>query len=145
MKLPITITRVHPDAKIPTYATPGAVGFDIPLIEDVTIPAHQFIKVRTGLVFCVPEGYGLFIFARSSTFGKTGLKLTNSVGVIDQDYCGPEDELHVSLHNQTDADVVLQKGMRLAQGVFLPVGIADFIEGAPKQNISRGGFGTTGA
>ena len=140
---PIRITRVHPDAELPAYKTAGAVAFDLPLVEDLVIPARSAAKGRTGLIFKIPEGYGLFLFARSSTFDKTGLMLANSVGVIDQDFCGPTDEVQVNYWNATDQEIRLPKGTRLAQGAFLPVLRAEWEEGEAT-GIARGGFGTTG-
>lgn len=143
-QLPVKITRVHPDATIPTYGTKGAAGFDLPLLEDIVVPAHGNLKTRTGLVFTTPPGYALFIFARSSTFGKTGLQLANSVGVLDEDFCGPTDELALHLFNPGDNDVSVPKGTRLAQGVFLPILRAVWEEGLANGE-SRGGFGSTGS
>ncbi len=141
---PIRITRVHPEAELPAYKTTGAVAFDLPLVEDLTVPARGSAKGRTGLVFQIPEGYGLFLFARSSTFEKTGLMLANSVGVIDQDFCGPTDEVLVNYWNTTDQEIRLAKGTRLAQGAFLPILRATWQEG-DAIGEARGGFGTTGA
>lgn len=144
MSLPIRITRVHPDAELPAYKTPGAVAFDLPLVEDLVIPARSAAKGRTGLVVKIPEGYGLFLFARSSTFDKTGLMLANSVGVIDQDFCGATDEVRVNYWNATNEEIRLPKGTRLAQGAFLPILRATWEEGEANE-AARGGFGTTGA
>lgn len=143
MPLPIRITRVHPEAVLPSYKTPGAVAFDLPLVEDLVIPPHSNAKGRTGLVFKIPEGYGLFLFARSSTFEKTGLMLANGVGVIDQDFCGATDEVLVNYWNAGDEEVRLPKGTRLAQGAFLPILRATWEEGEAI-GATRGGFGTTG-
>lgn len=141
--LPVKITRVHPEATIPVYATKGAAGFDLPLLEDLVVPAHGTIKTRTGLIFSPPPGYALFIFPRSSTFGKTSLQLANTVGILDEDFCGPTDELTLHFYNPTNQDVRVSKGTRLAQGVFLPVLRAIWEEGTA-EGESRGGFGSTG-
>ena len=139
----VKITRVHPDAVIPSYGTSGAAGFDIPLVEELVVTAHGSTKTKTGLIFGIPKGYALFIYPRSSTFGKTGLQLANSVGVIDEDFCGPTDELILHFFNPTDNEVRIPKGTRLAQGVFAPVVQAQWEESIAN-GPSRGGFGTTG-
>ena len=54
-------------------------------------------------MIAVPNGYFLGIFARSSTPLKRGLMVANGVGVVDADYCGPEDEIKVQVLNVTDA------------------------------------------
>ena len=144
MDILANITRVHPEATLPTYATSGSIGFDLPLLETLTVPAHGTAKTRTGLIIRVPPGYGLFLFPRSSTFGKTGLLLANTVGVVDQDFCGPADELQIQLWNPQDRDVTVEKGTRLVQGVFLPTVQAVWKENPIETTASRGGFGSTG-
>jgi dUTP pyrophosphatase len=139
----IRITRTHPEAELPTYQTPGSVAFDIAVIEDTTIAPKSGAKIPTGLVIATPKGFALLIAARSSIFWKKGLLLTNGVGVIDQDFCGPNDEIKLSLWNPTDAPVIITKGERLGQGLFVPVERAEWLEG-PAQGPSRGGFGSTG-
>ena len=47
--------------------------------------------------------------------------VANGVGVIDEDYCGPADEVKIQLLNFTAAAVQVKKGDRLAQGLFIPV------------------------
>lgn len=143
MPFPVTISRVHPDAVLPVYSTKGAAGFDISLVEDVTVAPHGDAKTRTGLVFATPPGYALFIFERSSTYGKTGLMLANSVGVLDEDFCGPGDELKLHLYNPGDKEITITKGTRIAQGVFMSVLRAEWHEGEA-EGASRGGFGSTG-
>jgi dUTP pyrophosphatase len=92
----------------------------------------------------VPSGYFLGIFARSSTPLKRGLVVANGVGVIDADYCGPDDEVRVQVLNITDAPVRIARGDRLAQAIVLPAPHVEWEEvddlGAP----TRGGFGSTG-
>ena len=97
----------------------------------------------TGLVIAVPDGHALLIAARSSLFKKKGLMLANNLGVIDQDYCGPTDEIHILLWNPGDTDVAIEKNERLAQGFFVPVTKAEWAEG-PADAPARGGIGSTG-
>ena len=79
-----------------------------------------------------------------STPLKKGLIVANGVGVIDQDYCGPADEVKIQVLNFTAAPVQITKGDRLAQGLFIPIARADWQE-APGdlRDGSRGGFGAT--
>lgn len=139
----IRITRTRPDIPLPTYHTPGSVAFDIAAAEDVAIPPKGATKVATGLIVATPPGYMLMITARSSLYWKKGLIGTGGIGVIDQDFCGPEDEMKLSLWNTRDETVMIAKGERLAQGIFLPIERAEWIEG-PAAGPSRGGFGSTG-
>ncbi len=139
----IRITRIDPRASLPAYQTEGAAGFDLALIEETAIPAKTAVLARTGLGFGTPDGHALMIFPRSSLFKKYGLMLANSVGVLDQDYAGPQDELLLHLYNTSDAPVTLKAGDRVAQGVFMPITRAEWEE-AEADSANRGGFGSTG-
>ena len=100
--------------------------------------------VPTGLVIEVPEGMFLGIFARSSTPMRRGLMVANGVGVVDPDYCGPEDEVKVAVMNFTAAPVTVRKGDRIAQGIFLAAPRVSWEEREELRDTSRGGFGATG-
>ena len=92
----------------------------------------------------VPDGYFLGIFARSSTPLKRGLMVANGVGVIDADYCGPDDEIKIQVLNITDAPVKVARGDRLAQGIVLPCPRIEWNEVEEMTVPTRGGFGSTG-
>ena len=92
-----------------------------------------------------PEGHFLGIFARSSTPLKKGLMAPNGVAVIDEDYCGPKDEVKIQVLNFTQAPVEVKRGDRIAQGLFIPVTHASWQEeSGDLREGSRGGFGGTG-
>lgn len=139
----VRITRADPSIELPQYQTAGSVAFDLSSAEDITVEPRGAAKISTGLIIAIPKGYMLMIAARSSLFWKKGLISTNGIGVIDQDFCGPEDILKLSLWNPGDTPVMITKGERLGQGFFLPIERAEWIE-APAEGPSRGGFGTTG-
>ena len=139
----LRVTRLEPSIPIPVYSSAGAAGFDLAAAEDIEIPAGEIRLVGTGLVFAVPEGYFLAIFARSSTPLKRGLMIANGVGVLDPDYCGPTDELKIQLLNVTKLPIRVTTGDRLAQGVILQAPRVSFVEGDTAAT-SRGGFGSTG-
>ena len=143
--LPVRIRRLDPAVALPDYQTPGAAGFDLAAAADVEIPPGSVALVPTGLVIQVPEGHFLGIFARSSTPLKRGLMVANGVGVVDEDYCGPADEVKIQLLNFTQTAVHVRRGDRLAQGLFIPVSRAAWQEtGDDLRRGSRGGFGATG-
>ncbi|MDD4352068.1 MAG: dUTP diphosphatase, partial [Candidatus Gracilibacteria bacterium] len=66
------------------------------------------------------------------------------VGIIDLDYCGPTDEVKTLVYNFTDADVTIERGTKISQGIFVRVDIADWEEVEEVHPESRGGFGSTG-
>lgn len=141
----VRISRLDPSVPLPAYQTPGAAGFDLAASADVTIAPGTIALVPTGLVIQVPPGHFLGIVARSSTPLKKGLMVANGVGVVDEDYCGPADEVKIQLLNFTATAVDVKRGDRIAQGLFIPVARADWQEhsGDLRQG-SRGGFGATG-
>ena len=116
----LKIKRLPSAVGLPEPATARAAGFDLAAAADIEIPARSIRLVGTGLVIAVPEGHFLGIFARSSTPLKRGLMVANGVGVIDADYCGPDDEIKIQVFNITDAPVKVTRGDRLAQGIVLP-------------------------
>jgi len=139
----LRVTKLDPRAVIPEYKTSQAVAFDLTTIEDVVVPAHEQMLLRTGLGFGIPEGHAMLIFSRSSTFMKFGVILANGVGVIDPDYSGPSDELFVAVLNPGMTDITIQAGSRVAQAMIMGRPEITFVEG-PAEAINRGGFGTTG-
>jgi dUTP pyrophosphatase len=141
----VRITRLDTSVALPAYQTPGAAGFDLAASVDMTIPPGAVRLVPTGLVIETPPGHFLGVFARSSTPLKRGLMVANGVGIVDSDYCGPEDEIKIEVFNFTRAPVVLKPGDRLAQGVILPFVRAEWQETDTTARPTRGGFGATDA
>jgi len=141
----VRIHRLHADVPLPRYETPGAAGFDLAASEDVVVQPGGLALVPTGLVIEVPPGHFLGVFARSSTPLRRGLMVANGVGVVDEDYCGPTDEIKVQVLNFTQAPVTVSRGDRIAQGLFLPVTRVEWQEtSGPPRAGTRGGFGSTG-
>lgn len=140
----VRITRLSPSVPLPSYQTAGAAGFDLAASAEMTIQPGGVALVPTGLVIETPPGCFLGIFARSSTPIKRGLMVANGVGIVDADYCGPDDEVKIEVYNFTAAPVVVQPGDRLAQGVFLPFARAEWQERPRSERPTRGGFGSTG-
>lgn len=141
----VKIHKLRPDVEIPCFETAGAVGFDLAAVEDTEILAGEIKLVSTGLVIETPKGYALILASRSSTPKKKGLTMPHGIGVIDQDYCGPHDEIKIQVKNFRDETVVIKKGEKIAQGMFVGVEIAEFecVDEAPSGS-TRGGFGSTG-
>jgi dUTP pyrophosphatase len=140
----VKIKRIDKTLPLPEYKTGESAGFDIYPREDATIPPGKAEIVAANLVVEAPKGYFLAVFPRSGTFLKKGLMLANSVGVVDRDYSGPEDEIGIILYNPGKEPVTVQKGERIAQGLFIPVSQAEWDEVDEIRKDSRGGFGSTG-
>jgi len=140
----VKIKRIDQSLPLPQYETDGAVGFDILAREDANIAKGTIELIPSNLIVEVPEGYMLVVASRSSTPRKKGLTQPHGFGIIDHDYCGPEDEIKIQVYNFTDEDVLIQKGEKIAQGVFVKIDKFGWEEVDEIKNESRGGFGSTG-
>lgn len=143
----LRILKLHPDAKVPEYATDGAACFDLHAVIDNPLWGEalligEWMQVRTGLAFEVPQGYALTIRSRSGLAFKHGV--TAFHGTVDADFRG---EVMVLLHNAGHNDVVINDGDRIAQAMLVPIPRIEF-EVAEQLSITErgvGGFGSTGA
>lgn len=140
----IRITRIDPTLPLPKYESTGAVGFDLITRETTTIAPGAIALVPGNVIVEVPEGHALLLLPRSSLPRKKALVCPHSIGVIDQDYHGPDDELMVQVQNISDDPVVVERGERIAQGMFVKVETAQWVEEKELAAASRGGFGSTG-
>lgn len=140
----INIKRIDSTLPLPVYHTPGAVAFDFYSRIDETILPGETRVLPTNFIIATPVGYMLMITARSSLARKKGLMMGNGVGTIDQDFCGDNDELQLLVYNFTKTPVTVVRGERLAQGIFVKIDKAEWVEVPSMTKPSRGGFGTTG-
>ena len=145
--LPIQVRRLahaH-DLPLPAYATEGAAGMDLlaAVTEPMTIAPGGRALVPTGLCVALPRGYELQIRPRSGLALRHGVMLPNAPGTIDEDYRG---EIGIIVMNAGDAPFVIERGMRIAQGVLAPVVRGAWVEYAELDETTRGtgGFGSTG-
>ena len=144
-KYDITLPMMLEDgAKLPTYAHETDACADIYASKDMVLPAHSLSNmVHTGIHMELPESWVFMIDPRSSIGSKTGLRLSNSVGIIDEDYRG---ELGVLYDNISDSDYEIKAGDRIAQGWIQPVYRFKPIQVDKLKETERGsgGFGSTG-
>lgn len=135
------------DLPLPCYQTEGAAGFDfyaaLPIGEPVTIARGDWRMIPTGLKFAVPTGMELQVRPRSGLAAKHGMTLLNTPGTIDSDYRG---EVKIILINLGHGDFVVERGMRIAQGILATYVRAEFSVADSLSETSRGngGFGHTG-
>jgi dUTP pyrophosphatase len=140
----IDIKRVDKELPLPKHETPGAVAFDFLARENTTIEPGKIALVPGNIIACTPPGYMLMVSSRSSLAKKKQLMLANGVGIIDQDYCGSEDEVKIMLWNFGSTLAVIERGERIAQGMFVKIERAEWNEVETTATESRGGFGSTG-
>lgn len=139
----VKIKRFDKDLPLPKRQTEGSAAFDLTARETVTIPPRGAGKIPLNVAVETPPGYFLLIAARSSIY-KKGLLTANGIGIIDPDFSGDEDEINSLYYNVTDAPVTIEKGERIAQGMFVPILSFDWSEADQMEKKSRGGFGSTG-
>jgi dUTP pyrophosphatase len=138
----VKIEKIHPDAKLPLYASEGAVGCDLYSVEQWIIDAYKTRAIKCGIKMKLPVGWEAQVRSRSG-LAKSGLVVANSPGTIDWDYRG---EVIVMLYNNTDAMQRVNVGDRIAQVVFKQAPRLPIVEGKVDNDTARGeaGFGSTG-
>ena len=142
----LKIKKLDPRAVIPVRATGGSACVDLRAILDApyVLGAGEFHSFRTGLSIEMPSPDCVaLIFSRSGMGAKSGISLTNSVGVIDYDYRG---ELIVSLINNSSQDYTVNDGDRIAQLMVvrtLPFETEE-VSSLSETGRGAGGFGSTG-
>jgi dUTP pyrophosphatase len=141
----IKIKLLNENAKVPTRGSEKAAGYDLhaATTKPIEIGAHNVEKIGTGISIELPENTFGAIFARSGLATKKGLRPANCVGVIDSDYRG---ECIVALRNDTDEEMIIEAGERIAQLVIMPFIPVDFTVVDELSDTERGdgGFGSTG-
>lgn len=140
----VKIKRIDKGLPLPVYETEGSVGFDLIAREDVRVHSGAIELVPANVIIEVPDGYMLMLASRSSTPKKKGVMQPHGVGIIDLDYCGPDDEIKIQVYNFTEEVTEIKRGDKIAQGVFVRVDKPNFEEVDHIDRATRGGFGSTG-
>lgn len=128
---------------LPRRATAGSAGYDFTCPVEVKLLPGQCAVIPTGVRAFMEAGWVLINCPRSSLGRKHGIRLANTIGVIDSDYVHADNEGHilVALVNGGDHAVTLHPGDRICQGIFLPHGLAEEDDVTGQRS---GGFGSTG-
>jgi dUTP pyrophosphatase len=140
----LPIQRLREDAVVPERAYAGDAGLDLAACDRVELGPGERAVVGTGLAVAIPEGYAGFVQPRSGLADRHGISIVNSPGLIDSGYRG---EIKVILLN-TDASTpfVVDRGMRIAQLVVLPVPELEVLDTDELPETERGvrGYGSSG-
>lgn len=137
----IKIKRLAKDVELPSYSLKTDVGFDLRANETVSLHPYEQKTIRTGIALEIPEGHVGLIRDRAGIVTKMGIH--TSAGTFDPGYRG---EISVIVVNFGDEEVEIEKGMRVAQMIILPVVNVSFQEVKSLSSSVRGekGFGSTG-
>ena len=146
----MNIKKISKDAVTPKFAHRTDSGFDLFTSEELTLEANQKGVAKTGIIFEIPNGWGIQIKNKSGITLK-GVPTTSGVnaditvyeGTIDMDYRG---ELMIMLKNEENHQITIPKHTKLAQGVLRKVYHCEFNEVLEVSETERGqgGFGSTG-
>ena len=139
----VRIKRVDKFFPLPIHETKGSVGFDLICREEKTVETNSVELIPVNIIVETPKGYMLMIVPRGSMFKKKGLLMPNSAGIIDQDYCGDKDEIMLQVYNITNKPVIISKGEKLGQGIFVRIDQVEWEETDGSMGENRGGFGST--
>ena len=130
---------------LPARMTAQSAGFDLPAAvpQPVVLRPGDIHLVPCGFAMALPPGYEAQVRPRSGLASRHGVTLVNSPGTIDADFRG---EVQVPLINLGRSDFNVERGMRVAQMVVLPVPPVELVEVPDLDATQRGagGFGHTG-
>lgn len=133
-----SVEAFHNDGK-------GNAGFDLFSRDEVTLQPGEAKKIRLNVATHYSEiNVAGFIFQRSSTYKKWGVRLTNNVGLVDFSYNGSDDEWLAEFKNETNEPKTIKVGDKICQAVFLRVPEVMMVQVDDLDNENRGGFGTSG-
>ena len=121
----------------------GGDWYDLQASETVELKAGEIKIIPLGISISLPKRWTGYILPRSSTAIKYGLLMANSMGIIDNTYCGDDDILGFPVY--ATKDVTIQKGTRIARfAAFESPNPIKFIVVEALGNANRSGFGSTG-
>ena len=138
----IKIKRFDKNLSLPEYKTAGAVGFDLTARERTAIKPGTVGYIPLNVAIATPKDHILLVAARGSTH-KHGLMPVHGIGIGDPDFKGEGDEYKFPALNFTKKIVVVDRGTRIAHGIFVKFTKAQWQEVGRMSSKTRGGFGST--
>ena len=137
----LNFIKLSKSAESPEYAFGTDAGFDLKAIENVSLFPFEQKDVRTGIVIEVPEGYVGIVRDRAGIVQK--MNVHSVAGTFDSGYRG---EVTIMMVNMNDKTIEIEKGMRIAQIILVPIVRAKIVEVKKLSETERGkkGFGSTG-
>jgi len=137
----IKIKRIDKSIDLPEYISETDVGFDLRAGENKKIYPGAQETVRTGIIIEIPKDcVGL---VRDRVGIVTKMNVHTAAGTFDSAYRG---EVSIVLINMGEEEVLIEKGMRIAQMILLPIVKPEIKEVKELEETCRGskGFGSTG-
>ena len=135
------------EINLPIRKTKYSAGYDVEAAEDTLIPSFKKgmapTLIKTGIKAYMQDDEYLLLANRSSNPKKKGLILANSIGVVDKDYYGNEDNdghIMFAFYNIKEEDILIKKGEAIGQAIFQKYFVTDDDVAEGKRS---GGFGST--
>jgi dUTP pyrophosphatase len=126
-----------------TYIAGKSDWIDLRAAKEVELKAGEFCLIPLGVAMELPKGYEAHVIPRSSTFKNFGILQTNSMGLIDESYCGDQDQWYFPALAMRDT--VIHVNDRICQfRIMEHQPEISFVETDRLSNQNRGGFGSTG-
>lgn len=117
---------------------------DLRAAETVILKEGDFKLISLGISTQLPSGYEAHVVPRSSTFKTWGIIQTNSMGLIDESYCGDNDIWRFPV--LATRNTVINENDRICQfRIAEKMKEIEFEEVEKLDGEDRGGFGSTGA
>lgn len=140
-----TIRKIYDKIELPKRSTKGSAGYDFFSPITIDLKPGQTVKMPTGIKCKMYSSWVLKLYPRSGLGFKYRLQLNNTVGIIDSDYYGNENnEGHImaKITNDTNENKTahLEAGTGFMQGIFVEYGIT---EDDDASGIRVGGLGST--
>lgn len=141
VKNQLLVKRINKESVLPDYSFNSDVGLDLVAVEDVCFTSGEQKAVKTGLIVKIPDGHVGLIRDRAGIVSEMNVHAV--AGTFDPGYRG---EVSVVFVNFSDSEVEIEKGMKIAQLIILPVLKAKVIEVKNLDKTVRGsrGFGSSG-
>lgn len=136
------IHEIYDSIQLPRRGEPGSAGYDFYLPFNTLFSAINPVLVPTGVGVRLNPGTFLMCVPRSGLGFRYGMRLKNTVGVIDESYSQAENFGHIMAKMICDEGVELKAGDRFMQGIIVNYGIVD--NDSPINDSRTGGFGSTG-
>ena len=126
-----------------TYIGGKSDWIDLRAAEEVSMKAGEFRLIPLGVAMELPKGYEAHVVPRSSTFKNFGIIQTNHTGIIDESYCGDNDQWFMAAYALRDT--VIHVNDRICQcRIVEHQPKLEFEETNTLGNADRGGHGSTG-
>lgn len=139
----LKIQKLTDDAIVPQYAHLDDSGMDLFAVESAVIPVGGRKLIKTGISIQLLPATEAQVRPRSGLALKHGISVTNAPGTVDEGYRG---EIGVILENRGEMPFGIEKGMKIAQLVIVPVlrPQIEVVKDLSTTQRGSGGFGSTG-